>query len=78
METAVIVLMIFFIASGLIKFWPKTGKMGINLKKVNCPECGATASMVRKPKNLKQALWGGWTCDICGTEMDKYGIKTHS
>jgi hypothetical protein len=22
---------------------------------------------------LRQALWGGWTCSNCGTEMDRSG-----
>ena len=79
---------IFILIAGLIlgvallwlmfKLWPRTGKMGINLGKVDCPECGDRVPMIRKPENLRQALWGGWTCKKCGTEMDKYGHKTHS
>jgi hypothetical protein len=57
----------------LIRFWPKTGKMGINTESVNCPECGLKAPMIRKPGNLRQVMWGGWTCAGCGCEFDKYG-----
>lgn len=52
-----------------------SSKWGVNLKKVKCPECGEVQPRVRKPKNLRQALWGGWTCANCDTEMDKYGVK---
>ena len=57
----------------IIKKWPRSGKMGINLKTVYCPQCGAKAPAMRKPANLRQALWGGWTCSQCGCEFDKYG-----
>jgi hypothetical protein len=29
--------------------------------------------VIRKPKNRRQALWGGWTCEACGLEYDKWG-----
>ena len=51
----------------------KNSKLGVNLKEVNCPKCGKAQPKVRKPKNLKQAMWGGYTCENCGCEMDKYG-----
>ncbi len=51
----------------------KKGKMGINLGHVKCPECGEDAPKVRIPKNFPQAMFGGWTCSKCGTEMDKWG-----
>ena len=40
----------------------------VNLKKVNCPDCGAEQPKIRKPKNLRQVLWGGNTCENCGCE----------
>jgi predicted RNA-binding Zn-ribbon protein involved in translation (DUF1610 family) len=55
------------------------GKWGINLlqvlnvKPVHCPKCGEPAPIVRNPKNRRQALWGGGTCEKCGTEYDKWG-----
>ncbi len=47
----------------------------INLKKVNCPDCGEEQPKARKPKNMRQALWGGNTCESCGCEMDRFGNK---
>ena len=55
------------------KFWPAHGKMGMNFKKVNCPQCQTPMPRTRAPKSLRQTLWGGWTCPQCGCEMDKYG-----
>ena len=68
----------YVVAKGLSKFWPRSGRMGINLEKVSCPQCGEKMSQVRKPANISQALWGGWTCGECGTEMDKYGERINS
>ena len=67
-----------FIFVVILKKWPKTGRMGINLKGVACPSCGEPAPPVRKPNSMRQFLWGGWTCKKCGTEMDKYGEELHS
>ncbi len=52
----------------------RKGKFGINFEKVTCFSCGTVAPAVRRPRNLRQALWGGWTCD-CGIELDKWGSK---
>jgi len=38
-----------------------------------CPECGFFVPLIRRPKSFSQALWGGWTCEQCGTEMDRRG-----
>lgn len=27
----------------------------------------------RIPENKKQLLWGGWTCESCGSELDRKG-----
>lgn len=51
----------------------KRGRWGINLRPVRCPECDSPAPTVRRPKNRRQALWGGCTCEECGTEYDKWG-----
>ncbi|MBD3790516.1 MAG: hypothetical protein IE885_09205 [Campylobacterales bacterium] len=59
----------------IFKLWPRSGKMGINTNTVHCPCCGTKAPMFRIPKNLKQLLWGGWSCQKCGCEFDKYGNK---
>lgn len=41
--------------------------------KGGCPECGTPVPRVRTPTSWRQALWGGWTCAECGTEMDQHG-----
>ena len=53
-------------------------KWGINLKaitpgkKIKCPGCGTELPKIRKPENLKETLWGGFTCKSCGKEYDKW------
>jgi hypothetical protein len=48
-------------------------RMGLNLKRgLKCPNCYAPLPTVRKPQNLNQVLWGGWTCKNCGSEFDKW------
>ena len=37
------------------------------------PECGTPVPSVRRPTSLRQALWGGWTCQTCSTELDRSG-----
>jgi hypothetical protein len=56
----------------------KAGFWGINFGPVNCPKCGRRTPLVRKPTSVTQALWGGWTCSQCGTEMDKWGTDITS
>jgi hypothetical protein len=49
-------------------------RWGINLDPIRaCPTCGTKQPTVRKPTSLRQALWGGSTCNACGTEWDKWG-----
>jgi hypothetical protein len=54
----------------------KSGEWGLNLhlRLPNCGRCGSEAPLVRNPANLPQTLWGGWTCNECGLEMDKWGV----
>ena len=42
-------------------------------RELTCPGCGSHMPRIRKPKNMRQAMWGGSTCAHCGTEMDKVG-----
>jgi len=51
----------------------KSSKLAVNLKVVSCPKCGKAQPKISKPKNLKQDMWGGYTCKNCDCEMDKYG-----
>jgi hypothetical protein len=37
-----------------------------------CPSCHKIHSQIRAPRNFRQALWGGFTCDQCGLEADKW------
>jgi hypothetical protein len=54
----------------------KHGRWGISTGPVSCPRCGTLAPVVRRPKNRSQALWGGFTCESCGQEYDKWGQPT--
>jgi hypothetical protein len=53
-------------------------RWGINLDSRSCPRCRTPISQLRKPQSLKQALWGGSTCQQCGTESDKWGREVPS
>jgi len=73
---ALIVGLVCFICNKLIStYWPKTGKLGINLEEVYCPHCKEKMPITCKAANFRQTLWGGWTCNKCGTEMDKSGSE---
>lgn len=48
-------------------------RMGLNLASdLECPNCGAPFPATRIPKNFRQAMWGGWTCERCDEEFDKW------
>jgi len=47
---------------------------GLNVMRVRCPHCNEEMPLLRKPKNARQALWGGWTCTNCQAELNKLGI----
>lgn len=41
---------------------------------VPCPACGTVGQRrFRRPTSLRQALWGGETCVVCGCDFDKWG-----
>lgn len=40
-----------------------------------CPNCGENLPVIRMPRNLRQFLWGGWSCSRCGTEFDSLRKK---
>jgi hypothetical protein len=48
-------------------------KWGINPASASCPRCNTALPQARKPRSLRQCLWGGWTCPNCGVEVDKWG-----
>lgn len=66
---SLVLLGILLVAVGTVK---KNG-WGINPEPVNCPACGSPMPQVQRPKSMRQALWGGWTCVKCGCDMDKWG-----
>jgi hypothetical protein len=51
-------------------------KWGINPDPVSCPRCSAPLPRIRRPQTRRQAVWGGWTCPACRTEVDKWGRQT--
>ena len=49
-------------------------RFGINFGKPKCSECAESIPLVvRIPKTPYQVLWGGWTCENGGLELDKWG-----
>ena len=48
-------------------------RRGMSLNPAFCPRCKTQLAVARKPLTRRQALWGGWTCPTCGTEVDKWG-----
>lgn len=73
---------IFFVVI-LYALWMKKqnqskSKWGINFEaikhgsEITCAGCGAKVPKIRKPQNLKEILWGGFTCKSCGKQHDKW------
>ena len=65
----VLILGVFLVIFGTVT----KNRWGINLDPNTCPTCKAGIPRVRKPDSLGQALWGGYTCKVCGSESDKWG-----
>jgi hypothetical protein len=51
-------------------------RWGVNLRRVECPDCGTVMGRVRVPTSVAQAIWGGYTCPACKSELDKWGRPT--
>ena len=66
--TLPLALIVFFIIKSRNK-----SKFGLNFSRVYCPSCQTKQPIIRMPQNERQTLYGGWTCEKCKTEMDKYG-----
>jgi ribosomal protein S27E len=49
------------------------GKFGLGPLKIVCPNCRSPQPFFREPNSFKQMMFGGYTCEACGTEIDKYG-----
>jgi hypothetical protein len=74
MIALVIMIGLLAIGAALIAYGTAVkNKWGINLGAVSCPPCKTLFPMVRRPQSLSQAMWGGGTCGMCGTETDKWG-----
>jgi hypothetical protein len=74
-ETWLIVLIVAIaLAVGLLVYGTvaKT-RWGINFTGATCPSCGLAMPRTRPPADAKEAAWGGWTCEKCGTKADKWG-----
>ncbi len=41
-----------------------------------CSSCGANLPRFRLPSGFRQAMLGGWTCQKCGSRLDRDG-KVH-
>lgn len=73
----VFAVLFFLMLIGALVLWRGTvnkTKWDVNLQSLSCPNCGKEAPLARKPRNWRQALWGGHTCE-CGTEYDKWGVE---
>lgn len=40
---------------------------------VSCPSCKSELPLFRKPRSLRQAMWGGYSCPTCAAELDARG-----
>ncbi len=45
----------------------------LSQKPVKCAACGREQPKMRKPANMEQAMWGGYTCAGCGANLDAKG-----
>lgn len=62
--------MMFPLIGGLFAYGVLTN---FNLAAPKCPKCSAQQPVWRKPTSLRQRFLGGWTCNSCGTEIDRHG-----
>jgi hypothetical protein len=38
-----------------------------------CPKCQHPLPRFRRPRSLRELLWGGWHCPVCSTEVSRTG-----
>jgi hypothetical protein len=48
-------------------------RWGVNLRRVQCPNCATVMGRVRMPTSGERAMWGGYTCPTSKCELDKWG-----
>src|SRR5262249_45445286 len=74
MTTLVAILFLLCVGAVLVAYGTAAkNKWGINLAEVFCPRCGTALPRMHEPRSLRQAIWGGWTCPVCGAGVDKWG-----
>jgi hypothetical protein len=76
MLTAALIVTFVALAVGMVLVVHGTiakNRWGINLEEVSCPRCSKLLPKVRKPRSLRESMWGGCTCPNCGVEVDKWG-----
>ena len=61
-----------FIAFMLIMFAFIIG-IAIGRKNIICPKCKTPFQLGTSKRNFHQIMWGGWTCQKCGSEIDRKG-----
>ncbi len=73
--TFFIVFVLFLIVGAALVAYGTFAKnrWGINSDPVFCPRCRALLPTLYEPRSLSQAMWGGWTCPVCGAGVDKWG-----
>lgn len=62
-----------FVTRTVLDMFFGRGAMSASLRAVSCAMCINVMPVFRRPTSLRQALFGGWTCKSCGTEMDRSG-----
>lgn len=68
-----------FICAGLVVHGTfSKNNFGVNFRMlhgaVKCPGCGyEIRTTSRKPKDMQEALWGGFSCENCERKYDKWG-----
>ncbi|NHK28678.1 hypothetical protein FF098_012230 [Parvularcula flava] len=70
--TGLILTVIIFAAVMFLLFGPQKFSL---MRRQHCSECGTILPFPRKPASFRQAMWGGWICPSCGTEVDGRGRK---
>ena len=74
MITLAIVLVLLAVVAMLVAHGASLeNRLGMNPETTTCPYCHAELPAFRWPSSFRQAIFGGWTCSICTTKVDKWG-----
>lgn len=44
--------------------------------RTRCPNCSEPLPRIRLPSSARQAVFGGWVCKACGTEVSRSGTRS--